>query len=160
MLAGPAGGSLLDVGCYCVSVALLLGGRPTSVFAEQVVREGGCDVRMTGILRLARGALAQFDCALDAPQRELLEIVGSEGTITFTDPWAQRRDASVRIVTADGDESIEFGVVDAYRLQLENVNRAVQGTELPLVGSAESVEVAEVIEALAQSAIANQPVLL
>ena len=38
------GGSLMDVGCYCVNAARLLAGEPERVYAEQVVGPSGVDV--------------------------------------------------------------------------------------------------------------------
>ncbi len=48
------GGSLLDVGCYCVSGSRLAGGEPTSVTAHQIVGPSGVDVRLAGTLVFPR----------------------------------------------------------------------------------------------------------
>ena len=41
-----AGGSLMDLGCYCVSALRLLGGEPTSVAAHRVLGATGVDERI------------------------------------------------------------------------------------------------------------------
>ena len=46
------GGSLMDVGSYCVNAVRLLGGEPTRVHAEQVVGPSGVDVCLAATLRL------------------------------------------------------------------------------------------------------------
>jgi predicted dehydrogenase len=126
LLSGDDGGSLLDVGCYCVDLARLLCGEPEVVQAEQVLTPGGVDVRFGAVMRFANGALCLFDSGLDIPQRESLEIACDVATITLTDPWAQGRDA--KLVIAEDVQSCEeeFGVVDAYRLEIDEFARDVQ----------------------------------
>ena len=48
MVADLDGGALMDVGCYCISGARLLGGEPERVFGEQVVGPTGVDVDFYG----------------------------------------------------------------------------------------------------------------
>jgi D-xylose 1-dehydrogenase (NADP+, D-xylono-1,5-lactone-forming) len=73
------GGSLMDVGCYCVSFTRVLAGEPESASGYQVLGSTGVDVRFTGTLSLPDGVLAHFDCGFDLPRRSVLEAFGSEG---------------------------------------------------------------------------------
>ena len=57
------GGSLMDVGCYCVSGSRLLAGEPESVFGRPYIGPTGTDWLFTGSLRFADGVLGLFDCA-------------------------------------------------------------------------------------------------
>ena len=59
------GGSLMDVGCYCVSGSRLLAGEPVRVSAHQVVGPTGVDVRFAATMSFPGGALAHFDCGFD-----------------------------------------------------------------------------------------------
>src|SRR5437016_325986 len=54
------GGSLMDVGCYCVSGSRLLCGEPEQVFGEQVIGPSGTDWVFAGTLRFPRDLLAQI----------------------------------------------------------------------------------------------------
>jgi len=85
------GGALMDVGAYCVSAARLLAGEPERVYGEQVIGDTGVDILFTGILRFARGAIAQIDAGMELPRRDGLEAVGTEGSLVIPDPWLARR---------------------------------------------------------------------
>ena len=56
------GGSLMDVGCYCVSGSRLLAGEPESVFGQAYVGPTGTDWVFTGSMRFPGDVLALFDC--------------------------------------------------------------------------------------------------
>ena len=74
------GGSLMDVGCYCVSGARLLAGEPERVLGEQVVGTTGVDVRFTGILHFANDVLADFTSSFTHGHSGL-EAIGSDGML-------------------------------------------------------------------------------
>jgi predicted dehydrogenase len=81
------GGSLMDVGCYCVSAVRLLGGEPEFVSGAQVVGGDGVDVAFTGWMRLPGDVLAHFDSGLVCDDRFDLEVVGDEASLYVPDPW-------------------------------------------------------------------------
>ena len=87
MRADVEGGALMDVGCYCVSGSRLLGGEPQRAYAEQVVGATGVDVVFAGTLAFADEVTAQFVCGLELPDRDELEVIGSEGALFLDDPW-------------------------------------------------------------------------
>ena len=65
MLRELDGGSLMDVGCYCVSGArLVAGAEPERAFGE-AVDHAGVDVRFSGSLRFPGPLLAGFQCGFD-----------------------------------------------------------------------------------------------
>ena len=69
MLRELDGGSLMDVGCYCVSgTRLVAGAEPERVFGEAVER-GGVDVRFSGSLRFPGPLLATLRLRLRHPAR-------------------------------------------------------------------------------------------
>jgi predicted dehydrogenase len=78
-----AGGSLMDVGCYCVNVTrYLLGEEPVEVKAiADVGQRSGVDERLVGLMRFPGGALAHFDCSLRTHFTQTYEIRGSHGRI-------------------------------------------------------------------------------
>ena len=81
------GGSLMDVGAYCVNITRLLAGEPTRLYGEEVVGPSGVDVRFSGILRFADDVIGQFDAAVSLPARAEIEIFGEEGSLFVKDPW-------------------------------------------------------------------------
>ena len=81
------GGSLMDVGCYCVSGARLLAGEPESVTGHAYTGPSGTDWVFTGAMRFAGDVHALFDCGTSLPERDELEAVGTEGSLFLDDPW-------------------------------------------------------------------------
>ena len=61
------GGSLMDVGCYCVSGSRLIGGEPERVMGEQVLDPNGVERRMLGVMRFPGDVMAIFTCGFDLP---------------------------------------------------------------------------------------------
>ena len=145
------GGSLMDVGCYCVSGSRLLAGEPESVFGQAYVGPSGTDWVFTGAMRFPGDVLAQFDCGTALPDRDELEVIGSEGSLFLDDPWhcwepgiELRRDGEV--------ERMELDPTDSYRLELENLSDAIRGDAPLLLGREDAVAQARTLEALHRSA--------
>ena len=85
------GGSLMDVGCYCVSAIRLLAGEPERVQGEQVRRRKRRRRRASpATLRCPDDVLAHFDCGFVLPYRGELEVVGEEASLFVDDPWHAR----------------------------------------------------------------------
>jgi D-xylose 1-dehydrogenase (NADP+, D-xylono-1,5-lactone-forming) len=141
------GGSLMDVGCYCVSGSRLLAGEPQHVEGQQVLAPSGVDVRYAGTLRFAGDVLASFDCAFDLPVRSALEVVGADGSLLLADPW-HCREPGIELRRDGTVERIEVEPADSYRLQLENLSDAIRGEAAPLLGREDALGQARTIEAL------------
>jgi len=149
------GGALMDVGCYCISGARLVAGEPVVVMGRQVVGETGVDLRFAGVLEFPGGVLAEFHCGFDLPYRSGLEAIGSKGSVLVPEPW-QCRDPHLEI----NGERIDVADADRYQLQLENFAAAVRGDAQPLLGRADAVAQARVIDALYRSAESGEAVRL
>ena len=153
------GGSLMDVGCYCVSGSRLLAGEPESVFGQAYVGPSGTDWVFTGAMRFPGDVLAQFDCGTALPDRDELEAIGSEGSLFLDDPWHCRKPV-IELRRDDKVERIELDPVDSYQLELENLSDAVRGEAALLLGREDALAQARVLEALHHSAETAAPVLL
>jgi D-xylose 1-dehydrogenase (NADP+, D-xylono-1,5-lactone-forming) len=153
------GGALMDVGCYCVSGARLLGGEPERVFGEARLGETGTDWVFTGVLRLPGDVLATFDCGTALVERDELEAIGSDGSLFVDDPW-HCNEPLIELRRDERTDRIELERADSYRLELENVSDAIRGEAEPLLGRADAVAQAHVLEALHESATSGRPVTL
>jgi xylose dehydrogenase (NAD/NADP) len=151
------GGSLMDVGCYCVSGSRLLAGEPEQVYGEQVTGETGVDVLFAGTMRFSGGIVAQFDSGLYLPMRDELEAIGDEGSVFLDDPW-HCREAVILLRRAGGEERIAVTPADSYRLELENLTDAIRGDDEPLLGREDALGQARAIEGLYRSAAEGIPV--
>lgn len=78
-----AGGSLRDLGCYCVNIfRFVMGEEPTAVKAVAVNHpETGVDTLMSGTLKFPSGVVAGFTCGFGSLFTCSYEIIGSEGRI-------------------------------------------------------------------------------
>jgi xylose dehydrogenase (NAD/NADP) len=151
------GGSLMDVGCYCVNSSRLLGGEPEVVYGHQVVGPTGTDWVFAGTMQLPGGVIAQFECGTSLPSRDELEAIGSEGSLFLDDPWHATTPV-IEVRRDDGVDRIELEREDSYRLELENLSDAIRGEAEPLLGRDDAVGNARAIEALYASAESDAPV--
>ncbi len=149
------GGALMDVGCYGVSGSrLIAGAEPVRVFGEQTLGPSGVDRRFSGMLRFPSGLVAEILSDFASSQRSL-EAVGSKGTLMSRDPWLGQLggiELNGRPQPVDTD--------DAYRLEMENLSAAILGHGKPLLGRADALGQARVIDALFRSAASGQAVSL
>ena len=150
-----AGGSLMDVGTYCVSGSrLLAAAEPVAVFGSSVIGSTGVDTRFTGILRFANGLTSAFASGFTSDHRGL-EAVGSAGTIFVPDPWS----SEVELIVHNGVE-IRVEPTNAYRLEVENMGAAIRGEAEPLLGRDDALGQASAIAALYESAAVGTEVRL
>jgi len=141
------GGALMDVGCYCVSGSRLLAGEPERVHAEAWYGPTGTDWVFTGVLRFPNDVLATFDCGTALPNRDELEAIGSEGSLFLDDPWHCRK-PGIELRRGDSVERIEVEFEDPYKLEFENLGRAMRGEAELLLGRDDAIAQATVIQAL------------
>ena len=145
------GGSLMDVGCYCLSAIRLLAGEPERLRGEQVLGPSGVDVSFAAALALPGGRLGHFDCGFVLPARHELEVVGEEASLFVADPF-HAHNPGIELRRADGSELIAVEPANSYRLELENVSDAIRGEAPLLLGREDALGQARAIEALYRSA--------
>lgn len=144
-----AGGALLDVGVYVVSLASMLLGTPDRITGLAHVGETGVDEVSAITLGYASGALAQLSCAVrsNTPQEAL--IVGTEGSIRIARPFWM---PSTMTVSRDGKEELigmpfgEHGMSHeaAYAMQCLRDGK----TESAILGLDETLSIMETMDAL------------
>jgi predicted dehydrogenase len=158
--ADVEGGSLMDVGCYCVSGSrVAAGGEPVSVFGQEWVGQTGTDWAFTGVMRFADDLLATFDCGTAMPERDELEVIGSEGSLFIDDPW--HCNVPVIEVRRNGEiERIELKRENSYRLELENESDAIDGKAELLLGRDDAIGQSRALEALHRSSESGEAVRL
>jgi len=141
------GGSLMDVGCYCVSGSRLLAGEePAWVFATQEVGPTGVDLRLTGILSFPGGPVAEFTSGFTT-DHEGLEAIGTTGSIRLPDPWH-----NVKGVFFHNGEEVRLDPGNPYQDELDNMAAAIRGDAKPRLGRDDALGQARTIAALYESA--------
>jgi xylose dehydrogenase (NAD/NADP) len=147
------GGALTDLGCYCINMQRLLAGEPELVFGWQRVGATGVDVGFVAVLGFAGDVFGEFHCGFDLPEGTGLEAIGTGGTLAVRDP-VRCRDPHVEV----NGERVEVEDANRYLLEVENFSAAVRGAAEPLLGRADAVGQARVIEALYRSAATGEAV--
>ena len=97
-----AGGGILDVGCYTVSVSRLIAGvtmgkdfaEPVEVMGVAQLGTTGVDEWAVGTLKFENGILAQMACGIAVNQENVVRIFGSDGSITLSNPYPHARTGS------------------------------------------------------------------
>ena len=146
------GGALLDVGVYCISIGRLLAGEPRSVTAQYVADATGVDGALVGTMEFASSAMAHFDCAIHLPDRSHLEVVGSLGSITVSDPWHCADPQLTVALQGEAPRDLPTATAHSYQLELEQFGRAVRGEPNTLLGRRDAVGQARAVDALFRAA--------
>jgi D-xylose 1-dehydrogenase (NADP+, D-xylono-1,5-lactone-forming) len=142
----------MDVGCYCVSAARLLGGEPEVAIGRRIVGQSGVDMRFAGLLTFPEDVIATFDCGFDLAPTAVVEAVGSHGTVRAVDPFLLQASAIELTTGGEATERIDVPVADSYRLEFENLAAAIRGTAAPLLDKTDAIGQARALEALHRSA--------
>ena len=153
------GGSLMDVGCYCVSGSRLLAGEPEDVLGRAYTGPSGTDWVFAGSMQFPGDVFTHFDCGTSLPDRDELEAIGTEGSLFLDDPWHCKKPV-IELRIDSGVERIELDPVDSYRLELENLADAIHGDAPLLLGREDAVAQARALDALHRSAVTGANVSL
>lgn len=153
------GGALMDIGCYAISGSRLFAGEPERAFGEAWFGPSGTDWLFTGMLRFAGNVIGAFDCGTAMPDRDELEVVGSEGSLFIEDPW-HCFTPGIEVRRPGGVERIELPPVSSYQLELENVSDAIRGEGELLLGRDDALGQARALEALHRSATTRAAIAL
>jgi len=118
------GGSLMDIGCYCVNVSRLIAGtEPVRVAA--IERRSDVDGTMIGVLEFPNGLLSHFESSFEQYDRSYVTIEGSEGIITIPKPWFPGEDfATYTIKRGDLEETVRVPGANTYLLEVEDFGNA------------------------------------
>ena len=131
------GGSLWDVGCYPVSFARLIAGEePEAVSAFARFDERAVDRSFVGQLRFPGGLLASFVSGFAGPDRERIEIAGSDATLVLDRPFLPEPDGpppTVRIRRGDDEERIPVESIDQYRAEVDDLQTAILDGTTPRI---------------------------
>jgi predicted dehydrogenase len=146
-----AGGALLDLGCYVLSIAWPLLGPPRTVQATSTPAPTGVDANTGILLGYESGAVALLHCGLKGASPHTATVVGTKGRIELASPFYR---PSAMTLTRPDAELETFTVElegNGYTYQAREVERCLRLglTESPLMQLEESVAVLEVIDEIA-----------
>jgi predicted dehydrogenase len=155
-----AGGALMDVGAYPVSlIRIVAKQRPTRVqaFARW---SGGIDRSMAATLEFADGLLAQVACSFDSVRYRQATIVGALGSIQTTYPnhTSSEQPGDLRLRTGTATEMRESIVqtppTNGFLAEAESFERLVRDGPGAWTGASpeESIDIMIILDAILESA--------
>jgi predicted dehydrogenase len=165
------GGSLWDLGSYCVSfMRTVLGQEPLEVHGWQRTGPAGADTRFVGHLRFPNGVFGEFFSSFETCPHIEADLLGSAGRITLDVPWASRPDAvsHIRVWRADDSgpagtfsdssgslryEEFAFERINAYREQIASMTATLLDGTPPVISLDDSRANVATLQALAHSAV-------
>lgn len=136
------GGSIMDVGCYTISMARLIAGaalgalkpaEPESLCGVAYIGRGGVDDWSGAVARFPNGIVANLLCGARISVQTKVHIWGSKGDIEVPVPWNPRRGKI--ILKQSGKEADEIDVpADAessYTLEADVVAKHISDRQAP-----------------------------
>ncbi len=134
-----AGGGILDVGGYPVSMVRLLAGaaagkdfaEPATVAGAARLGQSGVDEWASAVLKFPNGIVAEVSCSIMAQQDNTLRIIGSKGRIEVKDFWfaGGKQGGTGRIEIIRGDERQVVEVEESrhlYSFEVDAVAEAIR----------------------------------
>jgi len=130
-----AGGSLMDVGCYCVNaMRFITGEEPESVTASaRIGDETGVDETLAGTLKFPFGVIGHFDSGLRSYREHSYTIKGTLGKITLPTSFVPNGDEDTIVQHWHGDDYTEYTIpaIDQYKLMVEDFADALINDRAP-----------------------------
>ena len=149
------GGALLDVAIYCLAPLLAAAGRtPARVEASATLAKSGVDSSFAGWLDFGDGFTATIECSFEAPERQFLEIVGTEASASVDRAYTPGpADTAIALRHRDGRvETVSAAGADPYRVMIEHFHGVVRGSAAPRRAPAASITLLAVLERLRAAA--------
>jgi len=144
-----AGGAMMDMGCYPISLLRLLAAGPRVTGATAKLSSPGVDRAMDARFSLPEGGTARVRCSMFSKSvlRLHAAVVGSEGSLTVFNPFAPQYGHRVRIENAAGTRREKFSRRATYDYQLEAFAAAVEDGAPFATTAVDAIRTMELIDA-------------
>ena len=170
------GGSLWDLGSYCVSFArTVLQAEPLEVSAYQVSGDNGVDLSFSAQMRFLTGTLVHFFSSFQSFAHIEADFLGTEGRIYADIPWVNHIGASANVqITRSGNaegastfsDSMEGRTIDtktyekvnAYQCEVDSMVKSILNDTAPVIPLTDSWKNVATMVALHESARTGKPV--
>lgn len=143
-----AGGSIMDVGSYCVNFArAITGEEPLASTMLAHVHESGVDEYAAGLLHFADDIFCTFTCGMTVKSDLHTVVVGSQGYMRIDTPWFTS--GRFAIIKGDVEEVVEVGdSTNYYALQADAFAAHVQDGAKPSITPEDSIGNMRVLDEL------------
>jgi glucose-fructose oxidoreductase len=163
--AEQGGGSLYDVGIYCVNAArYLFQAEPSEVVAFSASSEDArfkeIDEMSSAILRFPGDRLAAFTCSFGSADRSAYEIVGTKGSLRVEDAYKFAAGAKHLLIQDGKKRQRTFAKKDQIGAEIAYFSNCVLKGKNPEPSGKEGLADVRIIRALYASARTGKPVKL
>ena len=152
--SGIGGGSLMDIGCYSISLSrFIFETEPRRVFGiVEYDSEFGVDRLASGIMDFGRGT-STFTCSTQLVPFQRVNIFGTEGRVEIEIPFNAPPDRPCRMWHQSGEtvEEIVLEICDQYTIQGDLFSQAILNDTAVPTPLEDAVANMRVIEALIES---------
>jgi predicted dehydrogenase len=147
------GGSLYEVGGYCINASRMLAGEePSSIDAAwSIDPETGVDRACAGVLGFPSGVVAHFDVGFHSIPTNFIEVVGATGRIHVASPWWPDRTRAVITVERTGRKPREVVVKDGgwiFTVEADHLADVVASRAKPLIPGTNGIGTARVLDTI------------
>jgi predicted dehydrogenase len=145
-----AGGSLMDVGCYCINVMrFMTGEEPEDIKATARIGDvTGVDEVLAGTLKFPSGVIGHFDSGLRSYRENSYTLRGTLGKITLPVSFVPDGKTDTIVQHWHGDDYTEHIIpaIDQYKLMVEDFADALLNNRAPRFMPSDAVRNMEVID--------------
>lgn len=149
------GGGLLDIGCYCISIARFLFGAEPKQVSGLVEFDPRLKIdRLTsGLLHFEEG-FSTFMCATQLQYQQYARVSGTKGMIEIVKPFTPEPNEKSKIIlhTSSTQKEITFESCDKYTIQGDLFSNAILNDQDPPLPIEDGVNNMKVIDAVFLSA--------
>ncbi|QSO50687.1 Gfo/Idh/MocA family oxidoreductase [Alicyclobacillus curvatus] len=157
------GGSLYDVGCYCVNVSqFLLGRAPRAVSGMMVETPEEIDEDFLGLMDYGDGQTALFHSSFGQEYSNYVEVFGTKGSIIVPAAFLPGNETATLILrTEEGEQKILAPARNQYQEQVQAfASHVFAGTKPDVMSHEDTLDNMRTIDALFQSAREHRTVWL
>ena len=147
------GGSLYDVGGYCINASrMIAGAEPSRIDAAWSIDPAtGVDRTCAGVLTFPTGVLAHFDVGFHSIPTNSIEVIGAKGRLHLASPWWPDRKRAVITLQLSGRKEREIVVRNGgwiFTIEADHMADVIAGRAQPLIPAANSIGTARVLDVI------------
>lgn len=148
------GGSLMDVGCYPVSISrFLFSSEPKRVVSSlEYHAEFDVDIDASGVLEFEKGRTTFFS-SIQLTENQSVKLFGTKGSIEFEIPFnpIHGKPAKIWLTREDAEEEIVFEPCNQYSLQADAFSKSILENTAPPVSLEDALNNMIAIQAIKES---------
>ena len=147
------GGSLYDVGGYCVNASrMIAGAEPNAIHGVwNIDKRTGVDRACAAVLGFPNGVVAHFDIGFHSVPTNFIEVIGATGRIHVASPWWPDRKRAVITVEKTGKKIKEVVVKNGgwiFTIEADHMAEVIRGVVKPLIPASNAIGTATVLDTL------------